>query len=145
MREFLSDAGSLTRAVHFPRFGLTRAFAATGLPVLLRDTCASIRALAARAIVPLMVSVDPDRRARVIFNREDGAGPSVRTGGFVSTARAVTLLGSTVNVAALARLRVPGLVLQPHLDEMIAVGDRDRIDPRHVLPGGQWSAHAPDP
>lgn len=76
----VSDAGNFTRAAHFPRFGLTRTFAATGFPVLLRDTCASIRALAARAIVPDTVSVDPDRRARVILMREDGAGPSVSTG-----------------------------------------------------------------
>ena len=95
--------GSLTRAVHFPRFGFTRAFASTGLPLLLRDTCATIRALAARAIVPDTVNVDPDRRARVILNRADGSGSSVRTGGLVSsTFGAVILLASTLIEAAFA-------------------------------------------
>jgi hypothetical protein len=32
------ERGSFTRALHFPRLGVTRAFANTGFPVLLRDT-----------------------------------------------------------------------------------------------------------
>ena len=65
-----------------------------------------IRLVAALAIVPLSVRVDPCRRALV--TRKPGAAPPVKTGGLSSTARrALIVAGSTANVAAFARSALP--------------------------------------